>query len=197
MYLVRGNLSVLLAQDRAYWLNLYVFPDEVRGETIPAVTVRGQVDRRARGSDPSRGLHPGPHRERLDPGRQGRPTRRRRRPWREALARLEGEDLLEAGAAPGAGAAAASPGGLEVAVSTLDGRDLRDPRVGGTGSRLLLQDERLALGLPDEPGPAGPRHPPGRGAAQGRSRAVSSPGVGRRYPFHFVPRRSFHGPPSA
>ncbi len=101
VYLVRGNLSVLLAQDRAYWLNLYVFPDEVRGETIARVTVRRAGGRRPGGTDPSGGgytLTRSGEGWTLDGGPADALAAQA---MVEALARLEGQDLLEAGAAPG------------------------------------------------------------------------------------------------
>jgi len=99
VYLVRGNLSVLLAQDRAYWLDLYAFPDEVRGETIGSVTVRGQVSA-GPGEPPSAAATFWPAPGRLGPGwRAGR--RAAAEAMAEALARLEGQDLLEEGAVPG------------------------------------------------------------------------------------------------
>ena len=98
VYLVRGNLSVLLAQDRAYWLNLYVFPDEVRGETIARFTVRGQVSA-GPGEPPIRGgytLARAAEGWTLD----GEPADGlAAQAMAEALARLEGEELLEAGEA--------------------------------------------------------------------------------------------------
>ncbi len=136
VYLVRGNLSVLLAQDRAYWLNLYVFPDEVRGETIARVAVRGQV-RGGSGEPPIRG---GYTLARAGKGwaLAGRPADAlAARAMAEALARLEGEDLLAAGAAE-ATPGAAAPGGLEAAVSTLDGQSWSF-HAQWEGDRLLLR----------------------------------------------------------
>jgi hypothetical protein len=119
VYLVRGNLSVLLAQDRAYWLNLYVFPDEVRGETIARVVVRGSVPTGE--GDVIRGSYT---LARSGQGwtLDGEPAdAQAAQAMAEALARLEGEDLLEAGtAAPASGTAVS--GSLEAAVATLDGR---------------------------------------------------------------------------
>lgn len=43
-YLARGSLSILLAQDRAYWYDLHLLPDEVRGATIGAIRARGRVN---------------------------------------------------------------------------------------------------------------------------------------------------------
>jgi len=131
VYLVQGNLSVLLAQDRAYWLNLYVFPDEVSGDTIARFTVRGQVSA-GPGEPPIRGgytLARAAEGWTLD----GEPADGlAAQAMAEALARLEGEELLEAGeASPAAG-------GLEAAVSTLDGRTY-EFQVRREGERLLLR----------------------------------------------------------
>jgi hypothetical protein len=131
VYLVRGNLSVLLAQDRAYWLDLYVFPDEVRGETIAHITVRGQVAA-GPGGPPIRGgyaLARSAEGWTLDGGPADALTAQA---MAEALARLEGEELLEAGEAPPAA------GGLEVAVTTLDGRTY-EFQARRAGERLLLR----------------------------------------------------------
>jgi hypothetical protein len=133
VYLVRGNLSVLLAQDRAYWLNLYVFPDEVRGETIGRVVVRGAIS--AEG-DLIRGDYTLAHSAdgwTLDGGPADAQTARA---MAEALARLEGEDLLAAAEAPRAAAPAA--GGLQAEVSTQDGRTYAF-RVDREAGRLLLR----------------------------------------------------------
>jgi hypothetical protein len=131
VYLIRGNLSVLLAQDRAYWLDLYVFPDEVSGETIARFTVRGQVSA-GPGEPPIRGgytLARAAEGWTLD----GEPADGlAAQAMAEALARLEGEDLLEAGkASPAAG-------GLEAAVTTLDGRTY-EFQVRRERDRLLLR----------------------------------------------------------
>jgi hypothetical protein len=143
VYLARGNLSVLLAQDRAYWLNLYVFPDEVRGETIARVVVRGAVPS-GEGEPPVRG---GYALARSGEGwtLDGRPAdATAAQAMADALARLEGEDLLEAEEAPGTagpgagGAAAAAAGGLEAAVTTLDGRNYAI-RVTREAGELLLR----------------------------------------------------------
>jgi hypothetical protein len=138
VYLVRGNLSVLLAQDRAYWLDLYVFPDEVRGETIARITVRGQVLAGA-GEPPIRG---GYTLTRAGEGwtLDGEPAdAQAAQAMVEALARLEGQDLLAAGAAPAAATTADGPsGGLEGTVTTLDGRTYPF-RARWDGNSLLLR----------------------------------------------------------
>jgi hypothetical protein len=134
VYLVRGNLSVLLAQDRAYWLNLYVFPDEVRGETIARVTVRGTVPTGE--GDLIRG---GYTLARSDQGwtLDGAPAdQATAQAMAEALAQLQGEDLVEATAVPGAPGPAS--GGLEATVTTRDGRSWSF-RAQWEGKRLLLR----------------------------------------------------------
>ena len=144
VYLVRGNLSVLLAQDRAYWLNLYVFPNEVRGETIARIAVRGQVPAGA-GEPPIRGgytLARSGDSWTLD----GRPADApAAQAMAEALAQLEGDDLLEANAAP-----PASAGGLEAMVSTLDGRTWSF-LAQWQGDRLLLRPSGSSWVYPVNP----------------------------------------------
>jgi hypothetical protein len=137
VYLVRGNLSVLLSQDRAYWLDLYVFPDEVRGETIRSVAVQGAVSAGA-GEPPIRGgytLARSGEGWTLD-GKPADPLAARA--MAEALAQLQGEDLLEAGAAAPQAAAPAVGGGLEAALTTLDGKGFAF-RVVREGEKLLLR----------------------------------------------------------
>ena len=38
-YLVRGSLSFFLAQERSYWYELHVLPDDVQGNSIAAITI--------------------------------------------------------------------------------------------------------------------------------------------------------------
>jgi hypothetical protein len=134
VYLVHGNLSVLLAQDRAYWLNLYVFPDEVRGETIGRVEVRGAVPAgegeliRADYTLERAGEGWTVDRAPADvPAAQG---------MVEALAQLQGGDLLAQEEA--SRSAVPASGGLEAVVTTLDGRTYAF-RVVREGQRLLLR----------------------------------------------------------
>jgi hypothetical protein len=42
-HLVRGNLSVLLSQERSYWLELHLLPEEVSGAAIRRIAVTGAV----------------------------------------------------------------------------------------------------------------------------------------------------------
>jgi hypothetical protein len=42
-YLVRGSLAFFLSQDRAYWYELHVLPDEVRGTSISRISVSGSL----------------------------------------------------------------------------------------------------------------------------------------------------------
>ncbi len=147
-YLVRGNLSVLLSQDRAYWLNLYVFPDEVRGETIRSLTVQGAV-RAGAGEPPIRG---GYTLARSGEGwtLDGKPAGTlAARAMAEAMAELQGEDLLEAGATV-ALAAAPSAGGLEAAVTTLDGRSWYF-QAQWRGDKLLLRPNGSPWSYPVNP----------------------------------------------
>lgn len=43
VYLARGSLAFFLAQDRPYWYELHVLPDDVQGTTIAAITVSGSL----------------------------------------------------------------------------------------------------------------------------------------------------------
>jgi hypothetical protein len=126
VYRVRGNLSILFAQDRSYWLDLFVLPDAVRAETIRVVAVRGRLDL-GPGAGSLRGDYSLVRSENgwampTEPGLVNGPAAEA---MAQGLAQLEGEDLLEAPAgapAPAGGAApGAPPGGLEVTVSTRDG----------------------------------------------------------------------------
>ena len=38
-YLVRGSLSFFLAQEKSYWYELHVLPDDVQGSTLAAITI--------------------------------------------------------------------------------------------------------------------------------------------------------------
>ena len=121
VYLVRSSLSVLLAQDLAYWFDLRVLPGEVRGETIARITVRGGVDlgspagvlrgnytlQRGSGERSGEWSLSGTS-ERVDAAAAASMV--------SALALLEGEDFLEA-ARP-----APDRGTLEVEVATLEGK---------------------------------------------------------------------------
>jgi len=42
-YLVRGSLAFFLSQDRAYWYELHVLPDDVRGTSIGRISVSGSL----------------------------------------------------------------------------------------------------------------------------------------------------------
>jgi len=127
VYLVRSSLSVLLAQDLAYWFDLRVLPGEVRGETIARITVRGGVDL----GSPA-GVLRGDYALERGSGERGgewslsgtseRVDAAAAASMADSLALLEGEDFLEA--APVAPPAPPAPvrGTLEVEVATLDGK---------------------------------------------------------------------------
>ena len=128
VYLVRSSLSVLLAQDLAYWFDLRVLPGEVRGETIARITVRGGVDLGSpagvlrgnytlqRGSGERSG-------EWSLSGTSERVDAAVAASMADSLALLEGEDFLE-DAQPALAAARPAPdrGTLEVEVATLEGK---------------------------------------------------------------------------
>jgi hypothetical protein len=42
-YLVRGSLAFFLSQERSYWYELHVLPDDVQGTTVARVSVRGPL----------------------------------------------------------------------------------------------------------------------------------------------------------
>jgi hypothetical protein len=121
VYLVRSSLSVLLAQDLAYWFDLRVLPGEVRGETIVRIAVRGGVDL----GSPA-GVLRGDYALERGSGERGgewslsgtseRVDAAAAASMVSALALLEGEDFLET-ARP-----APDRGTLEVEVATLDGK---------------------------------------------------------------------------
>jgi hypothetical protein len=127
VYLVRSSLSVLLAQDLAYWFDLRVLPGEVRGETIARITVRGGVDL----GSPA-GVLRGDYALERGSGERGgewslsgaseRVDAAAAASMADSLALLEGEDFLEA--APVAPPARPAPdrGTLEVEVATLEGK---------------------------------------------------------------------------
>lgn len=43
VHLVRGSLAFTLSQDRAYWYELHILPDEVRGAEISRISVTGRL----------------------------------------------------------------------------------------------------------------------------------------------------------
>lgn len=158
VYLVRGNLSVLLAQDAAYWYDLHPLPPEVRGETIDRITVRGSVglsssvlrgdytiERMAEEKGGGWRIGGAP----ADPDRA--------EAMAASLANLEGEDFLEARVAgSGARAAAATEHApLEIELSTLEGNGyllrvragpepgLAQVTAGGLPPTYLVREEAL------------------------------------------------------
>jgi hypothetical protein len=140
VYLVRGNLSVLLAQDRTYWYDLRVLPAEVQAETMARITVRGSVD-----LSPADGILKGDF-TLLRAGAErgggwsmpgaGRPVDGTAvAALASSLAQLEGEDFLQA--EPASGAAPAG-GTLEIGVTTADGKAYRLRVRPGSGPGLAL-----------------------------------------------------------
>jgi hypothetical protein len=120
-YLVQGNLSVLLAQDRSYWLDLYLFPDDVQGAAISRIIAKGNIPSSLGGRSLrasyilARAANGGWTIE----GISGAVDASAAEAMADALARLEGDDLLEA--IPGARRTPA-PVSLRVEVRTLEGK---------------------------------------------------------------------------
>lgn len=122
VYLARGSLAFFLAQDRSYWYELHVLPDEVQGTTIAAITVSGSLS-----LDEARVLRGGytlrrPSAQKQDQwviGNPGKPADRvTAGAMANALAMLEGVDFAEspAGTPPG------GAGQLGVSVTTFEGK---------------------------------------------------------------------------
>jgi hypothetical protein len=137
-YLVQGNLSVLLAQDRSYWLDLYLFPDEVQGATIGRIMVKGSIPSRpgARSLQASytlvRAAKNGGWSIQGEPGTVDASAAEA---MADALARLEGDELLEA--MPGAPRTPATVS-LKVEVQTLEGMSY-SIQAARDGSRLQVR----------------------------------------------------------
>jgi hypothetical protein len=127
VYLVRGNLSVILAQDRTYWYDLRLLPADVQAQTMARIAVRGSVDL----GSPGGALEGGYTLQRASveggggwsmPG-AGRPVDRLAADSLAGeLALLEGEDFLEARPGPHPVPQGA---GLEVEVTTMEGKTYR------------------------------------------------------------------------
>lgn len=43
VFLTKSSLSFYLSRERSYWYRLFLFPDQVQGSTISAISVRGDV----------------------------------------------------------------------------------------------------------------------------------------------------------
>ena len=54
VFLTKSSLSFYLSRERSYWYRLFVFPDQVQGSTISAISVRGEVPLDTEGSRWSR-----------------------------------------------------------------------------------------------------------------------------------------------
>jgi len=137
VHLVRGNLSVLLAQDRTYWYDLRVLPAEVQAQTMARITVRGSVD-----LGPAGVLKGGYTllREGAERGGgwsmpgEGRPVDGIAvSALAGSLASLEGEDFLQAEPA-----SAPAGGRLEIEVATMAGKAYQLRVRPGTGPGLAL-----------------------------------------------------------
>jgi hypothetical protein len=127
VYLVRGNLSVILAQDRTYWYDLRLLPADVQPQSLTRIVVRGSVDLGSPG-----GLLEGGYalqRASVESGGgwtmpgAGRPVDSLAADSLAGeLALLEAEDFLEARPGP---RTAPSGAGLEVEVTTIEGKTYR------------------------------------------------------------------------
>ncbi len=147
VYLARGSLSVRLTQDRPYWYDLHVLPDDVRGTTIGRVRVRGTLELGPAGggrleADYTLAREAGGEWALAGSAGEARPADRLAAgAMANSLALLEGEDFLEALAAAGRPAAPEPPAGgtLEVEVATLGGSTyvLHLRGVPGTGQALV------------------------------------------------------------
>jgi len=127
VYQVRGNLSVILAQDRTYWYDLRLLPADVQAQSLTRIAVRGSVEL----GSPGGALEGGYALERASkesgggwtmPG-EGRPVDSLAADSLAGeLALLEGEDFLEARLAPHP---APSGAALQVEVTTSEGKTYR------------------------------------------------------------------------
>ncbi len=126
VYLARGSLAFFLVQDRSYWYELHVLPDDVQGATIAAITVRGSL---GMDGDGSRALTGGytlkrPSAEKQDQWIVGNPEKPADRvtagAMANSLAMLEGVDFAEA--PPDGKSAAHGAERLEISVSTFEGK---------------------------------------------------------------------------
>jgi hypothetical protein len=119
-YLVRGSLAFFLAQDRSYWYELHVLPDDVQGATIDSIAVSGSLAT----AGPAAGVLEGPYTLSRGPGQQpaqwslkgdDRPVNRiAASAMASALAMLEAEEFADP--APG------GAGQLAIEVTTREGR---------------------------------------------------------------------------
>lgn len=124
VYLARGSLAFFLAQDRSYWFELHVLPEDVQGTTIAAITVSGSLARDDSGASVLRGGYTlkRPSAEKQDQWVIGSPEKPADRvtagAMANALAMLEGVDFEESPAGPTAPGAA---GQLDISVATFQG----------------------------------------------------------------------------
>lgn len=137
-HLVRGNLSVLLSQERSYWLELRLLPDGVSRATISRIAVTGGVNLGAQAES----LRADYTLVRVV-GDQGAAWAMlgETRPvdalvansMADHLSQLEGDDLLEPANARGSGSGEA----LTVEVTTVEGKSYAfSVRSSGTGREL-------------------------------------------------------------
>jgi hypothetical protein len=118
-YLVRGSLGFYLSQDRSYWYELHVLPDDVTGTTVARITVSGTL--RLDGPEPA--VVQGPYTLLRVPGAQStewtidgkQADRLVAGAMAGALSLLEGEDFADS-------SSGAAGGRLEVEVATIEGK---------------------------------------------------------------------------
>ncbi len=122
-HLVRGNLSVLLSQERPYWLELHLLPEEVSGAAISRIAVTGAVSLGARAenirADYTLVRAVGDQNPAWSMLRETRPVDALvANSMADQLAQLEGDDLFEPAHAQGSGGEEA----LTVEVTTAEGK---------------------------------------------------------------------------
>jgi hypothetical protein len=132
-YLVRGSLSFFLAQDKSYWYELHVLPDDVQGNTIATITIAPIS---------------GPYTLSRKSGTQGAPwalegdaapiNQMAAGAMANALANLEGEGFADPAPAD-ATKAAAGAGRLAIEVTTHEGKKYSlSLRPGPESGKLLV-----------------------------------------------------------
>ncbi|MGA2481029.1 MAG: DUF4340 domain-containing protein, partial [Spirochaetia bacterium] len=99
VYLARGSLAFFLAQEPSYWYELHVLPDDVQGDTITSITVKGSLRLDTDVAVEIRGGYTlqRPSADRLDQWNLGSPGRKADRvtagAMASSLAQLEGIDF--------------------------------------------------------------------------------------------------------
>jgi hypothetical protein len=137
-WLVRGNLSVILSQDRAYWCDLSLFPAEVRGDEVVRISVSGRLAPEAGASSVDGGYVL----RRTAAGQDGHwdfegdgraVDQTAANAMAEAVARLEADDFREAKGA----VSRAGPAALGVEVTTREGKSFA-LHAGAAGGKVIV-----------------------------------------------------------